>query len=387
MEPPAKRQRVDFRFNNLSSPPHHTPIHGYGQVIEEDEEDQEVIDDDFDDDFEADEALQTQRARLDYKLKSTFEGIFEKYGKDFDSIGDEIDLNTGRILVNNGHLIQMQHERDAGDAEPYTSSSDDSGGGSEDEGMDSEVIWDEMEVGGEEEDEQDEQDDYEVEAEEEEEEEEEEEDDDLSDGDMMEDDLILRGFSQASRFIHQKRPSKRRLSTDNVMEVLEEPQQFPASRGPGPASVLPTCAEILSQFGPQLGPEIVKYVKKKGVLDDISIEPAWRVPSVAPSRTEKHHTPRPAIRNVESERPPSPGYSVWATNNKPARSRANFTEDEDALLLGFVAEVRQQGLDLWAHQTWKILATKVRSIIRIILTYVKNDAASTTQLYCVEESL
>ncbi|KAL1896718.1 hypothetical protein Cpir12675_002666 [Ceratocystis pirilliformis] len=49
------------------------------------------------------------------RLKSTFEHIFEKYERDFTGIGDEIDLRTGEIVVDNGHLTSMRHERDTGD--------------------------------------------------------------------------------------------------------------------------------------------------------------------------------------------------------------------------------------------------------------------------------
>lgn len=61
--------------------------------------------------------LQKRRARNDNRLKSIFESIFDKYGKDFNGIGDEIDLRTGEIVVNNGHLLGMTNERDAGQAE------------------------------------------------------------------------------------------------------------------------------------------------------------------------------------------------------------------------------------------------------------------------------
>jgi len=361
MEPPAKRQRVDFGPTTLSSPPHNISSHGKGQRIA----DIEMVDDEeMGENYEADEDLQTQRARLDYKLKSTFEAIFEKYGKDFDGVGDEIDLSTGEILVNNGHLMQMQNERDVGEAELRTSSLDHSSTSSDDEGMedvDSELDGDDTDAQSS--DEKEERDDEEEEEEEEEDEDdEEEEDDSLSDGDMVEDDLILRGFSEASRYIHKKVQSEQVLSTNVHMERLEAQRQLPASRTTAPSNVLPSCADILSQFGPQLGPEIVKYVKNKGALDDSSIEPAWRAPPIASGRTEKHPKPRPAIRRLENERSPSPQYSVWATNNareKPARLRTNFTEEEDASLLEFVAEVRRLGLDMWAHQTWKILAVKV----------------------------
>lgn len=58
------------------------------------------------------EQLHEQRARNDLRLKSRFENIFEKFSKDFTGVGDEIDLLTGKIFVNNGHLITMQNERD-----------------------------------------------------------------------------------------------------------------------------------------------------------------------------------------------------------------------------------------------------------------------------------
>lgn len=45
-------------------------------------------------------------------LKSTFQGIFNKYGKDFTDLGDEVDLRTGKIVVNNGHISRMRDEKD-----------------------------------------------------------------------------------------------------------------------------------------------------------------------------------------------------------------------------------------------------------------------------------
>jgi Centromere protein Scm3 len=82
MEPPRKRQRLS---------PNESP----------------EPTDDFD--------LQTARAQNDRKLKSLFEGIFEKYGRDFSDIGDEIDLRTGEIVVNKGHVQRMEHEDDTGE--------------------------------------------------------------------------------------------------------------------------------------------------------------------------------------------------------------------------------------------------------------------------------
>ena len=61
---------------------------------------------------ETPDQLHDQRARNDLRLKSRFESIFEKFSKDFTGVGDEIDLATGTVLVNNGHLITMQSEQD-----------------------------------------------------------------------------------------------------------------------------------------------------------------------------------------------------------------------------------------------------------------------------------
>ncbi|MCJ1341551.1 hypothetical protein MMC09_006847 [Bachmanniomyces sp. S44760] len=63
------------------------------------------------DDFE-DKDLKRRRDRNDSILKSRFESIFEKYGKDFGGVGDEIDIGTGRIVINNGHLMSMRNEGD-----------------------------------------------------------------------------------------------------------------------------------------------------------------------------------------------------------------------------------------------------------------------------------
>ena len=66
-------------------------------------------------DGKANAELQRRRARNDNRLKSIFESIFDKYGRDFEGIGDEVDLmGTGEIVVNNGHLLSMGNERDAG---------------------------------------------------------------------------------------------------------------------------------------------------------------------------------------------------------------------------------------------------------------------------------
>ncbi|KAI1392827.1 uncharacterized protein F4822DRAFT_392337 [Hypoxylon trugodes] len=56
--------------------------------------------------------LDRGRAKAATRLKSAFERIFEKYERDFTDVGDEIDLETGEIIVNNGHLQSLEDEKD-----------------------------------------------------------------------------------------------------------------------------------------------------------------------------------------------------------------------------------------------------------------------------------
>ena len=58
--------------------------------------------------------LDKGRAKAATRLKSTFEHIFRKYERDFTDTGDEIDLETGEIIINNGHLESMRDENEDG---------------------------------------------------------------------------------------------------------------------------------------------------------------------------------------------------------------------------------------------------------------------------------
>lgn len=58
--------------------------------------------------------LERDRCRNDMRLKNAFEDIFEKYSKDFADTGDEVDLETGEIVIDNGHLSRMRDEQDTG---------------------------------------------------------------------------------------------------------------------------------------------------------------------------------------------------------------------------------------------------------------------------------
>lgn len=61
--------------------------------------------------------LEQARARASNKLKSRFEDIFARYEKDFTGIGDEIDLRTGEVVVNNGHLQSITGVQEFGEGD------------------------------------------------------------------------------------------------------------------------------------------------------------------------------------------------------------------------------------------------------------------------------
>lgn len=66
-----------------------------------------------------DPAVQLERSRAfaAFKLKSAFERIFEKYEKDFTGVGDEIDLRSGEIVVDNGHIQSLKDAQLGGAAD------------------------------------------------------------------------------------------------------------------------------------------------------------------------------------------------------------------------------------------------------------------------------
>ncbi|PHH72925.1 hypothetical protein CDD80_4171 [Ophiocordyceps camponoti-rufipedis] len=102
MEPPAKRQR--------RSKSNHRDAHN------DDDDDDELSFEPLEIRAKRDPAYQLsiERAHADNRFQATMAHIFDKYGRDFEGIGDEIDLMTGEILVDNGHLENMRDEGDVG---------------------------------------------------------------------------------------------------------------------------------------------------------------------------------------------------------------------------------------------------------------------------------
>lgn len=319
MERPSKRRRLFAPLNSELSQSLDTRDAYDEKPDELHEEENELAND-------PDHDLQQKRARLDLKLKSTFESIFEKYGKSFDGVGDEIDLYTGEILVDNGHLLQMQSEIDAGD--PLNS------------GRIPRTLAGSVNGDYEDEDEDDE-----------------DEDDDnegaLDDDDMMEDDMILRGFAQARQFM-ERRPQ----NTFGIGISGQESRRVELLHQPSERSTLPSQSNILSQFGPELGPQIMRYVSQQATFKDGYVEPMWRAPPISPTASVERPVTKSGPIQPEVERSMSPDNSpsLWAPQ------RSSLLADDDDLLRVFVAKARRIGLDLSDHASWKRLEDMVSRI-------------------------
>ncbi|KAH6900383.1 hypothetical protein B0T10DRAFT_554919 [Thelonectria olida] len=114
MEPPAKRRRQDSSPFQRSAEPDdetdelQTTSPHYNLHHDQEEGQTQAHDEGY--------QLATKRLEANQRLEATFAHIFEKYSQDFDGIGDEIDMETGEIVVNNGHLTGMRHEGDLGGA-------------------------------------------------------------------------------------------------------------------------------------------------------------------------------------------------------------------------------------------------------------------------------
>lgn len=379
MERPAKRPRLLAPLDSLHHSNYnnqHVYYEGQDDELNDYEETEEEEEEEVDERaYDPEQELQIKRARAEFKLKSTFEAIFEKYGKDFGDVGDEIDMRTGEIVVNNGHLIQMRHERDAGDSQTSISEElDDDMSGSEEEDLEDEDDEDEDEEddeGNDEPGQEDEEGDW-------------DDENPPSDEEMVEDDMILRGFAQASQQLFHRQPLHEPGLSKDRFAARTEPRSAAVSH----ASVLPSTSEILAQFGPQLGPDIVKYVSKRKAPEERNIDPVWRVPDIGPawrvpdiepawqvpdfeSNQPPAHFRRPLVNSMviqpelELERSPSPenAPSIWAlTARKKSRKpavRIPFSPEEDQLILDFVADARRHGMDLSKISTWKQLEAMV----------------------------
>lgn len=109
MEPPAKRQKVG---RNLAG------------ADQEDDDELSCAPDELNQRRDPAFQLHKGRALAANKLKFKFEEIIAKYSRDFTGIGDEIDLVTGEVVVDNGHVRSMRSQKDTGDGEDADENSD-----------------------------------------------------------------------------------------------------------------------------------------------------------------------------------------------------------------------------------------------------------------------
>lgn len=301
-------------------------------------------------DAELDQDLDALRYRNDRLLKSRFESIFEKYSHDFSGVGDEIDLDTGNIVVNNGHLEGMENETDTGTT---TSTREDSKGarllramteaqdaedeyfneGADDVMMSVEEIAENAAMA---------------------------EDDDPIDSDEElftpvqqppphsqvpfftppdsrgSQNTVKSGASDSDDSLFEVRyEDQRSASPESLFEarapthLLADSVQAETTGSFLDSSALGGDADdnaILEKFGPQLGPEVLEIIHKaRNAAAEAPIEPAWRIPANVippkPSRSlSKSETPSlqvwlaPEFQQASS---PEHAKSLW----EPARPR------------------------------------------------------------------
>lgn len=310
--------------------------------FEDDEfyDDEESGEESYEEDAPEDD-LQVTRQKLDNKLKSTFEAIFEKYGKDFTGVGDEIDLRTGEIIVDNGHVAEMHAENDAGEARgrgmlrafteepeharlPQEDVEDSNATDEAHEDTDTDyhvrgrqmlrAFTQEPELGQDDGTEEDEN----------------EYDGDTSklnpiDEDESDDDDILyqnSGVIPAKSMAPPPRPPLHKPYQQKPQSTFHAPGSLPRQQLWSTGTTDRSEPDILGQFGQELGPRIDEYVSRQKSVDEGSIDPKWRTPALPAATAGKRPILKSMILQPDTERSRSPnGDSLWAPEKKKQRRR------------------------------------------------------------------
>ncbi|KAK5738839.1 hypothetical protein LTR17_005774 [Elasticomyces elasticus] len=266
-------------------------------------------------------AFHHDRKENDRRLKSRFEAIFEKYARDFSGVGDEIDIETGEIVVDNGHLESMQHEVDPGESQSLRFVKDFAEElECEDEGS---VSGDDEEVVGEDKEAQDGQgvvEDAIVEDSE-------EEVPFALDPELQElNDTDMTGAPEATLDAEQvlsalpptalSNPAVRASMRDMILKA-ENSQQM------NPEAIEALGVSIASQLAKKFNmPKTRSKTKRKESIWDFPDLPAFKR-----QRTAQAQTPRPLLTNLSTVLSPAakadaePAESIWAPSNRP-RSQA-----------------------------------------------------------------
>ena len=249
-----------------------------------------------------DAELYEKRARNDLHLKSRFEAIFEKFGKDFSEVGDEIDMHTGKIVVNKGHLDGMAHEQDLGQAIDPSSQRlsrqgmaiQDLGGSLMDRGLASSTVECTVEplLGS----------DTDME-------------DLLSDSAV---DLLSRGTSQAAASSSKKPSSPQDRNLKRSRTQAPEPDETPLRRL--------NVDNVLNRFH-----------HRQMAIYDSPIEPAWEVPPLPVDKIVQAQRPVQKSRRSEEDekrRSASPNLgSLWSPfpSRGPAKNEAAAIDSRKAI--------------------------------------------------------
>lgn len=274
--------------------------------------------------------LERARVQNDLLLKNSFEAIFAKYSEDFAGIGDEIDLNTGEVVVNNGHLDTLKNEKDTGKSNGRSTSPKDAKSVAtgqsmlramtvapdrddsyfEDESADDviasiETIAGVIDISSDEDDESDE--DIEM-----------GEDSPSTDDNCVGNSSELDARSlQAMDAIHGTPTLQDRVpsDTDSLFEVKQEYRDtspdslFEVETPPTTLSVKqdpaikrdPEAQEIIAKFGENVGREVLNLLAQRDKVEK-HIEPAWRIP-VKPANLSNPHSSSVPLLDGTADRP------------------------------------------------------------------------------------
>ncbi|KAK1597468.1 centromere protein Scm3 [Colletotrichum navitas] len=245
--------------------------------------------------------LEQSRAFAAFKLKSTFEHIFQKYERDFTGIGDEIDLRTGEIITDNGHLSSMRNERDTGIPDENE----------EDEGM----LLEEAFASGDDEDEDDEEDE-----------------------DDQEDERILRKKDATSSSTALTQKAKVDLQHCSSLS-----RTLPASRS--------ESEQRLSNLGsahPSANGNSSSSANPWG-REPESVDPTWRVPEINPQKSDDDLIAK--LCGARYRFPVNSGsQSVWASRQDSEQEKA--ASEPVRIDMAQLARARQEASRM-ARQTSK----------------------------------
>ena len=247
-------------------------------------------------DLDTDLDLQESRARNDLRLKSTFENIFRKYEHDFTGIGDEVDLQTGEIVVNNGHIMDMRNEHDIGDWQTGRSTTAFGEGLrhrkppsllSEDFDRLSDGQHDEVKV--------------------------------CADIGVQRDDDVdsLLGCEQSTNA-----PIERDSQMEDVWSRGDGARDIMSWNQSAQSRGLPSQQAILSQFGPILGLQVADLVSKVRDPKYAPVEEAWRVPGLATAPPAQRPILNSLVNGLRGRSlSPLNQTSIWAVPRSTGRRK------------------------------------------------------------------